>query len=217
MEYDIMSTVTKYMTHFNSAAEGYIALEATASGLANELYNGLVALATEFGTDNLLSEYDKVMIDVENTYKEELVKLTGDSEMTLAKHSSAFKVRKSELRRGIKAGLDPTKFVSFSKFRKGIATVEGGNASGTTKVVAPTGNGGSSNGGGAPNEAKTSTLAAVTSGLTPAVQDKLNLIAKHLDKLDEASQLKVLADCDGAIHKLAKVGGRFSNVNRATA
>ena len=207
-----MSTVTKYMTHFNSAAEGYIALEVTASGLANELYTGLVALATEFGIDNLLSEYDKVMIDVENTYKEELVKLTGDSEMTLAKHSSAFKVRKSELRRGIKAGLDPTKFETFSKFRKGIATVEGGNASGTTKAVTA-----SNNGGGAPNEAKTSTLAAVTSGLTPAVQDKLNLIAKHLDKLDEASQLKVLADCDGAIHKLAKVGGRFSNVNRATA
>lgn len=212
-----MATVTKYMTHFNSAAEGFIALEATASGLADEMYNGLVALATELGTDNLLSEYDKVMIDVENTYKEELVKLTNDADITLSKYSSAYKVRKSELRRGIKAGLDPTKFVSFSKFRKGIATVAGGNASGTTKLTAPTSNGGSNIGGGAPNEAKTSSLAIVNSGLAPTVQDKLNLIAKHLLKLDEATQLKVLADCDGAIHKLSKVGGRFVNVKRATS
>lgn len=212
-----MATATKYMTHFYSAAEGYIALEATASGLADELFNGLAALAAEYGTDNLLAEFDKVMIDVENTYKEELVKLTGDADITLSKYSSAFKVRKSELRRGIKVGLDPNKFKTFSKFRKGIAAVAGGNASGTTKVTAPTGNGGSNNGGGAPNEAKTGNLAVVNSSLTPAVQDKLNLIAKHLAKLDEAAQLKILSDCDGQIHKLAKLGGRFINARKATA
>lgn len=208
-----MATVTRYMTHYNSAADGYIELVSKAKGLADELFYGLKSQAEVTDKANLLAEYDKAMIDVESSRKALVVELYNDEAMTMAK-VPGWKSRKSELRRGIKAGVDPTKFESFSSYRKAIDKATGGNSVGTSNLVkAPTGNGGSN----ASSEKDGSApLTVVNSGLDKAVQDKLNLLAKHLMKLDTAQQLKVLADCDGQIHKLAKMGGRFSNVNRKT-
>jgi len=207
------------MTHYCSAADGYIELVSRAKGLADELFYGLKSQAKEVDKANLLAEYDKAMIDVESARLEVVKELYNDEAMTMAK-VPGWKSRKSELRRGIKAGVDPTKYESFSSYRKAVDKATGGNAVGTSNLVkAPTDNGGSNaSGGGAPDNKGTSTpLAVVNSGLDKAVQDKLNLLAKHLMKLDTAQQLKVLADCDGQIHKLAKVGGRLANVKRATA
>lgn len=214
-----MATATKHMTHFNSAADGFIELEGKASGFAEELFIGLSALAEEFSGKDLIAEFDKAMIDVENARKETLVKLTGDNSITLSKYSPAWRVRKSELRKGVKAGLDPTKYETFAKFRKATDKATNSNASGTNTGAS----GGSSNkSGGADNKGPSTgntpaVLHSVTSNLPKAVADKLNLIAKHLVDLDEKAALEILTNCDGAIHaRLKKVGGRYGNVKQKT-
>jgi len=212
-------TRTKSMTHFLAYGEGMIELETKARGLAEELFLGLCDLVHEnegkLGAD-LLAEFNKSLIDLENTCKNKLIASTGDESATFGKCISGYKVRCSELRKGIKAGLDPTKYESFSKFRKAIDSKTGGNSVG-------------SNGGSGKVKDKNSShnkaeddgkLHSVTNKhvekLDSTVQDKLNLLVKHLSMLDKEGQLKVIADCDSAIHKLSKVGGRYSNVKSAT-
>lgn len=211
-----MNVRTKTAVHFVDVANAYIELEGKARGLADQFFKELVELAKEKGTDNLLSEFDKSMIEVETAVKDKLLKLTNDSDITLGKYCSAWKVRKSELRKGVKNGLDPTKYESFSKFRKGVDAKTGGNSvgsnggSGKVKDKNSSHNVTSASGGHDKLHSVTNKRLDV---LDPAVQDKLNLLIKHLGKLDKDGQLKVIADCDSAIHKLAKAGGRFANVN----
>lgn len=215
-------TRTKSMTHFVAYAEGMIALEQKARGLAEELFLGLKELAIEViaynndekseGNKDLKTEFAKSLSDLEYSCKEKLVKLTGDENATLTSAIPSFKVRKSELNKGIKAGIDPSKYDTFSAYRKAIDKATNSNSDGRSK---PNGKGeGTDSATSASSPPKLQTV--TNSKLSTAVQDKLNLVAKHLTKLSEEDQLKVLSNCDGAIHKLASVGGRFSNVKKKT-
>lgn len=216
------------MTHFNAYASGMIALEAKARGLAEELFLGLKELAIEViaynndekseGKKDLKAEFSKSLTDLECTHKGALIKLNGNENATLASEIKGFKNRRSELNRGIKEGVCPSKYESFTAYRKAIDKVTGGNSDGRSSPPSNSGasTGSSSKGGGASDKAVK--LQSVTNDkLSAAVQDQLKLVAKHLSKLSEADQLKVLKNCDGAIHKLANVGGRFSNVKSATS
>lgn len=210
-----MSVATKSMTHFNSAAEQAISLIKSERGLADTLFLALVALSDEVeDSKNLLTEFDKYMIDAENHVRDSL-----DEGETLSDACGAWRVRKSELRGAIKAKLDPKKYPSYKAMMNALRAKRNEEKSGSGKGGGAPNNksGGSGGSGGDTSSAVTiGKLHSVTSTLSESVKEKLNLIAKHLEKLDEATALQVLQDCDGAIHKLAKVGARFSNAKRKT-
>lgn len=213
-----MATVTKHMVHFENAADGFIELEGKASGFAEELFNGLVVLAAEYKGNELTDKFDETCLAVENARKPKLVEITGDETMTMTKYSAGWKVRKSELRRGIKVGLDPTKYDTFTSFRKAIDKAVNKNVSGkSTGGGAPDKSGGADSSKGDSAGNTNPTLHPVTNSLPKSVAEKLNLIAKHLAELDEKAALEILTNCDGAIHaRLKKVGGRFGNVKKKT-
>lgn len=207
-----MSVATNYMTHFIASAEGYLQLEVTARGLADKMYTGLLELAkTVEDKSNMLAEFDKAMIDLETQLKAKVFEVYKDELMTMSK-VNGYKNRKSEIRRGLKAGVDPTKHKTFSQFRKGTDAVTNGNSSGSKGIV-PSKNAG----GGAPNAGGVAKLHTVTNSLSAEVQKKFDLIVKDLTKLSEEQQLKVLQDCVGQIHKLSKAQARFGGAKSKTA
>ena len=211
-----MTVATKSMTHFNSAAESAIGLIQAERGLAQMFFDGAVALAKEVDKKDLLTEYDKTLLDAERHVRDSL-----DEGVTLSEACSAWRTRKSATRSGIKLGLDPSKFNSYKSFEtaakierdklKGI--VDGGASNKNSGGSAPSNN----VDGGASNVTEPSKFSVVNNSLSSAVQKKLNEVAVHLSKLTEEGQLKVLQGCDGQIHSLAKVGGRYSNVKKARA
>lgn len=209
-----MSQLTKSMTHYIAYAEGMIALEAKARGLAENLFIGTKALAFEIeDSDKKLDvEFNSSMKELESSCYNKLVAFSGDKDATMAKYITGFKNRKSEIKKGLEAGVDPRKFDSFTAFRKATDKVTGSNADGRSNK----GTDNTSN----KSDVSTSvsTLQSVTSAMPKAVQDKLTLMTKHLVKLDEGDALKILGNCDGAIHHmLNKAGGRYANVNKQTA
>lgn len=208
-----MTVVTKSATYFNSAAEQGIALIKSELGVAQLLFNGAQALVKEVGMKDLLTEYDKSLLDAEKHVRDSL-----DEGVTLTEACSAWRTRKSAIRSGIKLGLDPSKFNGYKAFETAAKSkrdeLKGNVNSSNTGGGASVGN---ETGGGAPKASEPSKFTVINSSLTPAVQKKLNELATHLSKLNEEGQLKVLQDCDGQVHRLAKVGGRYSNVKKARA
>lgn len=215
-------TRTKSMTHFIAYAEGMIALEHQARGLAEELFLGLKELAIEVtaynsdekseGTKDLKTEFAKSLSDLEYTCKDKLVKLTGNEDATLTSSIPSFKVRKSELNKGIKAGIDPSKYDSFSAYRKAIDKATDSNSDGRSK---PTNEG---NKGEASAGSPTKLHTVTNDNFSKAVQESLKLTLKHLAKLPEKEALEALKGFDGKIHQLlGKVGGRYSNVKTANS
>ena len=193
---------TTYMTHFRSVADCIIQIRTASGGARTHLFEGAKVLVDLVGMDKFESEFKKAMIDLEAEYSERL-----DEGETLTSIWPAFKVRKSELLRAIKAGKDPRKFESATKFVKSVAETESntGNSAGKGNKGGKTGD----------NPVK---LHPVTNSMSDKLKAKLDLVTKHLAKLDEDTALKVLEDCDTAIHrKLRSVGGAFANVKAATS
>jgi len=201
------------MVHLNHAADGFIKLEAQASGLADVMFEGAKALEVEKGSENLLNEFAIATTEVEMKRVKELVSLTNDPKMTLNKHCKQWGVRKSEINKAIKLGLTLSDYENFSQLRKGIDKKTGSNASGTNtgkgkdigtdnaKVT-------TSSGGGSPSK-----LHSVTSSLDSKVQTKLDSLVTHMTQLTTEGQLALIAQAEGQVKvMLAKNGGRFANV-----
>jgi hypothetical protein len=225
-----MSTRTLAMTHFQCAANGFIELEAKASGLADEMFFGVQTLEAELNEgESLLTVAGMQLSEVEHECSKKLAIETNDHTMTLSKYSSSWKVRKSELLSAIKAGVCFNDAESFSGMRKLKDNLKGTNSSGTntgnekkagtdnaktappSKTApshSPSSNKTEPNGG----LAKTTELHAVTSPLSDKVQDQLNKLIVHMTSLTEEGQLKYLEDSDRALTRLTKAGGRFLNV-----
>lgn len=200
-----MSVRTSAMTHFNIAAEGFVTLEQKAGELANSIYTGLCTLADECVNESLLAEYDKAMIDAEAHVKAQL-----PDGVTLSSYSGTWKKTKSQLRRGIKAGVDPKDHKTRGAFLKATDEITGGNSLGKTKAI-PTKNPDSK------GDKSKSTIAEVTTGnkLSKTASERLHSMIRELEKLPESEQVAVLTNCEGAIRSKLKKVARLSNLKTA--
>lgn len=200
---------TTYQTHFHSAAEHGLAIVKSERGLATELFLGVKALRDQLGLDNIHGEFSKAMIDIEASFKDQL---NGE---TLTNAVPAFKVRKSEINRALKEGADPAKFDNYRKFVDSVKPAK--KVTDNKGKVTPS-KSGAGNGTPDSNETTLGKVVPVVNSLPPKVTEKLNLVTKHLLKLDEAAMLEILTNCDTAIcKKINKRGGALSNVGKATA
>lgn len=206
-----MSTRTKSMTHFYQAGDCLVGMVGNAGGLAKYLFEGVQTLAGEHGLDNLLSGYDKAMIDLEAYVKEKVT----DKE-TLSEVWPSWKARKSALRGAINNGLDPTKYESYRKYTDASQAVNKKKKEGALGGAPGTSSG---KGDGSPDTPRDPVASTPTAGpastMPTAVRDKLNEALSILSKLDEATAIKVLGDMSSAAHyQLRKTGGRMSNLTQ---
>lgn len=208
-----MSVRTKSMTHFYQAGDSFIEMVGNAGGLAEYLFKGVQSLAEEHGLDKLLAEYDKAMVDLEAYVKEKIT----DAE-TLSESWPSWKARKSALRGAINNKLDPTKYDKYRQFinasTKINAEKKGGKAPPPTKEGHPKGEGGAATSG----DSKSKVLNGPVHTMPDKVREQLKKALELLGKLDEATALHVIEGMNKAAHyQLRKAGGRYSNVNKATA
>ncbi|UCD07137.1 MAG: hypothetical protein JSW41_04905 [Candidatus Aenigmatarchaeota archaeon] len=198
------------MSHYKCAAEGFIALEKKAGELANEIFLGTKLLAEECINSDLVVEFDKAMLDAEALLNASL----SDGE-TLSKKYGRWKVTKSQVRKGLKAGIDPTKYNNLFQFNKATDEKTGGNSvgSGGKSGGGALGKGNSNKGGSNTNNNPTELQLVTSDKLSKAVQAKLNDIAKQLSNMSEEDAISILNGTSGAIRKKLKAaGGRYNNL-----
>lgn len=217
-----MSVRTKAMTHFHTAVTGavdaQILYNKAAEGLAGSLYAGVKELSIEFGLGApLLAEFDKAMIDEESNVRSKL-----PDGVSLSEFCPAFRSRKSALRSAIKAGIDPSKYESYSKFTKAAKKLkdekDGKLVGGATGGgYTPHDNTGGVDGG-ATSHAK---IAEYTGTMPDKARAKLKAYTADLEalfKADESAGYAALTVATTCAHdKLKAVGGRLSNVSKKTA
>lgn len=206
-----MSTRTTYMTHYNSAVTGFVSAQVEylkkTAGLADTLFIGLCEQWKEMGDDFTIAAFDSALKEAEDSIKDTL-----PDGVTLSAYCPAFRVRKSEIKRCLKAKLDPTNFNSFKAMLKAVKkddppkggdgkTVTGGSNNSTP----PTADGG--------NVAN-----LVTSNMPDAVRKYINEALKTLASLPEDQAIAAAKGfANNAAARLRKAGGRYSNVSKKTA
>ena len=208
-----MSDRTSSASYLLAYAEGTIKADSVVRGLAENLFLGLKERAIEIDGDedkNLATEFRLALAEMESKTLNLLIALTGKADATHAKDVTGYKNRKSELIKGLLNGIDPTKYDTFTAYRKATDEKTGGNASGGNNKG--TDNTNSSNK--ATDTTAVTELQTVTNNVNAKIQDKLNLFVKHLAKLDEEQALSILQGAEGAIARLTKAGGRHSNAQK---
>lgn len=200
-----MSTRTKSMTHFTSAVNGYVDaqleyLKKTA-GLAETLFTGVCELWKEEEGKDIVSAFNTSLAKAEDEIKDKL-----PDGVSLSAFCSAFRVRKSEIKRCLKAGLDPTEYSTLKEMLKKVVKKDEAKP-----------NGGSSNHAGEPAE-KPAAITAVSDNMPPKVREALNRALKTLANLSEEQALACVEGFENnASMRLRKAGGRYSNVNKAVS
>jgi len=218
--------VKKEVSHYDSVGRSYLDHAIKASGLAEDFFALLKEQVLELGDSAFIPKIDgkgnkvypidtaflKATGEMEANLLLEVIELTNDLTMTFSKYVGSYKVRKSNLRRGIKNGVDPRKFDTYTSYIKAADKVTGGNSAGGTV------SGKKKDGGTAKSTNKDmSTISVVTSNLPDKLKARLGILIKHLAQLPEDQALRVIQGAEGAIGKLQKVGGKFSHVKTATS
>lgn len=201
-----MSTRTTYMTHYNSAVTGFVSAQVEylkkTAGLADTLFTGLCEQWKEMGNDFTIAAFDSALKEAEDSIKDTL-----PDGVTLSAYCPAFRVRKSEIKRCLKAKLDPTKFNSFKAMLKAVKKDDPpkGAESKSSNSTSPTADGG--------NVAN-----LVTSNMPDAVRKYINEALKTLASLPEDEAIAAAKGfANNAAARLRKAGGRYANVKKQTA
>jgi len=218
-----MSTATKYASYIAPVIGDMLDLEIKAKGLATTFHEKVQLIMTEvfkgraFDGKEAGELYAEVCLEVEKELANEVEKHFGKG-VSLSEAVKNWRQYKSIYKNGMKMGLNPADYPTFSKFKQakdggGSASTEGkkGNNSTTTNESG----GGSSNN----TDIPASVVPDITSELSPELRGELNVAIAALTKLykkDPDAAAKAVEDMTGACyHKLRQAGGRFAHAGRS--
>lgn len=199
---------------FSNVVDQMITVAVQEKGLAGLFHEAVCLMVKETGFDVVACSeaFETIVNKLTADYKEKVEHHFGAG-VALSNAVPSFRQRVSEYRRGIKAGLDPTKYDTCSKYRKALNSInkpapQGSSSGGGLEP---------SNSGGVPASAPMAPVQAVASKLPDNVRGRVLNALKLLESLDDAAALEVAANFEHAVYaKLRKAGGgRLAGIGKS--
>ncbi len=199
-----------------------VAAESKTAGLADEFHNAAVKLYEETDSDRQktdgekLAEFDTFAKKLEDQARQ-LVDESGAWEVgtPLSDALPNFRNVKSVYRNGIKSGVDPRDYPTWSKYRQAKLAAGKPSSGKSGEKDAPDGGGQGDPSGDGGNVAAMPS----TSGLTEAAQKAVYAAIKTLEQMDEASQNEVAENfckaAKGKLNRLSKANPKFAKAANA--